>query len=788
MASFVCTKRHRRGLYGPISFLSEREHQPSSWQKNLLMRDRVATVKSLHRRDLKAHYGCVNAIEFSHGGGELMASGGDDRRVLLWNMEKALSDIGSPFIMKGEHNSNIFCLAFDNENRKVFSGGNDEQVSVHDVATGETLDVFLHEDAVYGLSVDPNNSNAFASACDDGRILIYDIREPPSTDPFCLANYMSSMHAVMYNPIEPRLLATANAKEGIGLWDIRKPRSCLLRYGSGLVQQSCMNVRINANGDRILALRRRLPPVLYSIDSIQPLCEFDHNGYYNSCTMKRQYVNDAHMVLKGHRSIVNQVRFNPANHLLLSSGVEKIIKVWSPFPMKGSESELIEKTRDHVSERPIFTHEEYINLVLRSGHVMTHDYSHQSTNEDPRMLAFFDSLVQRELEGWSSDDNLSTEEEELFERIVQFSRSDLSEDSSEESDTGNTINTTETSNNYESATDNSSIFSPFTIAFASVMAAQAVESTDNTGTTNSMNESEQRCNESQQSTNTTRPSASEPDSVDRRSISDLISQKRKEMKKQAMENKRSKKKRKRPTALSSSESSDEEVSRKVDKKSCTTSSENASVDGNNFAEQKQKVQIKLKKLKQLRNNILNSDSESSDIDIDKKLKPKLNFTSAGNHSNSKGSEKNKLEESSSSCRYADNQEMGPYLHEADNNQCCKKNHSDHGDYHNHHSNRPNKSEFQNDKQKNIENILKDTVSSKNNQHCNNVDENCAGTDNSHFRHLAENNPKPSTSSENLMDLEDHNSDNSDSQPSWMEFKRFKRRVERSKRHYRHKKL
>lgn len=49
--------------------------------------------------------------------------GGDDRRVLLWNMEKALSDIGSPFIMKGEHNSNIFCLAFDNENRKVFSGG-----------------------------------------------------------------------------------------------------------------------------------------------------------------------------------------------------------------------------------------------------------------------------------------------------------------------------------------------------------------------------------------------------------------------------------------------------------------------------------------------------------------------------------------------------------------------------------------------------------------------------------------------------------------------------------------
>lgn len=33
------------------------------------------------------------------------------------------------------------------------------------------------------------------------------------------------------------------------------------------------------------------------------------------------------MVLKGHRSIVNQVRFNPHTYMICSSGVEKIIKV-----------------------------------------------------------------------------------------------------------------------------------------------------------------------------------------------------------------------------------------------------------------------------------------------------------------------------------------------------------------------------------------------------------------------------------------------------------------------------
>jgi len=49
--------------------------------------------------------------------------GGDDRRVLLWHMEKAIQGRTKPIKLKGEHLSNIFCLAFDSTNTKVFSGG-----------------------------------------------------------------------------------------------------------------------------------------------------------------------------------------------------------------------------------------------------------------------------------------------------------------------------------------------------------------------------------------------------------------------------------------------------------------------------------------------------------------------------------------------------------------------------------------------------------------------------------------------------------------------------------------
>lgn len=60
----------------------------------------------------------------------ILSSGGDDRRVLLWHMEKAIHGRSKPMKLKGEHRSNIFCLAFDSSNTKVFSGGESTQTQL----------------------------------------------------------------------------------------------------------------------------------------------------------------------------------------------------------------------------------------------------------------------------------------------------------------------------------------------------------------------------------------------------------------------------------------------------------------------------------------------------------------------------------------------------------------------------------------------------------------------------------------------------------------------------------
>lgn len=65
------------------------------------------------------------------------------------------------------------------------------------------------------------------------------------------------------------------------------PSRPLLRYdGEKDFVQSCMSVRFNTHGTQVLALRRRLPPILYNTHCEDSICQFYHADYFNSCTMK----------------------------------------------------------------------------------------------------------------------------------------------------------------------------------------------------------------------------------------------------------------------------------------------------------------------------------------------------------------------------------------------------------------------------------------------------------------------------------------------------------------------
>ena len=259
--------------------------------------------------------------------------------------------------------------------------------------------------------------------------------------------------------------------------------------------------------------------------------------------------------------------------------------------------------------------------MLENGHVMSHDYSHESTEEDPRMIAFFDSLVQRELEGISSDDSLSSNEDALFSRIFQLSQSDIDSDDS-------------LNEPLEQNSDDEPNFSPFTIAFASVMASQAAEGNDRyPRLNNALNDTGRRQQDSTSTRNLSNSSSESQHTDGTRGMQDIsrLVQKKKLELRQSIHRKL----KDCSAKLSSSSSvdvseSDDDSASDLDKKDVTAKVTNKDEEiversENNLAEMAKQMwekekeykklsQVKLKKLRHLRQSVLQSDSETSDTE------------------------------------------------------------------------------------------------------------------------------------------------------------------------------
>ncbi|VVC90567.1 unnamed protein product, partial [Leptidea sinapis] len=393
-------------ITSPVPYIAKREYGLVYDIRSQLFKNRLNAAKNLFRRDLVCHFGCVNAIEFSRNG-ELLVSGGDDRRVMLWQFGQAVMNHGKPEPMKVLHQSNIFCLGITSDNQKIYSGGNDDIVIIHDVECKCPMEILQHQKAVCSLSIDPFNERVISTAGNDGRLLLFDTRQSVH-ESLVIYRSRKAFHGVMFHPHQVGILASANERDGVALWDLRSPKHPVLRYvGNNGTHQNSMSVRFNQAGTHIFALRPRNMPVLYSVQSPEPVTEFYHQDYYNSCTMKSCSFagKDDQFVLSGSDDFnlymwkipdmggtampVNQVRYNSQYCLIASSGVEKIIK------MTGS---LLDEAQGSDNPREIYSQADYISLVHHSGQYITHNYAEQSTSEDPRMMAFFDSVVQRELD------------------------------------------------------------------------------------------------------------------------------------------------------------------------------------------------------------------------------------------------------------------------------------------------------------------------------------------------------------------------------------------------------
>jgi WD repeat-containing protein 22 len=114
--------------------------QESSWKKRKFRKffsNRFLYANNLFFKDLKGHFSCINALEFSNKDQAHLITAGDDKRILVWSLHDDIFTTQPPHFsqMHSKHHSNVLTLSWDNDDQRVFSGGNDHQVIVHQVET-----------------------------------------------------------------------------------------------------------------------------------------------------------------------------------------------------------------------------------------------------------------------------------------------------------------------------------------------------------------------------------------------------------------------------------------------------------------------------------------------------------------------------------------------------------------------------------------------------------------------------------------------------------------------------
>lgn len=127
------------------------------------------------QKELEGHTGCVNCIEWSYSG-EILASGSDDKTVILWDgvSGKKRAQVNTL------HEGNIFSVKFlpKSQNRIIATAAGDYRVCVTDVETSATThNITAHMGRVKRLAVAEDSPGLLWSAAEDGTIMQWDTRE-----------------------------------------------------------------------------------------------------------------------------------------------------------------------------------------------------------------------------------------------------------------------------------------------------------------------------------------------------------------------------------------------------------------------------------------------------------------------------------------------------------------------------------------------------------------------------------------------------------------------------------
>ncbi|KAI5479480.1 hypothetical protein MNV49_003422 [Pseudohyphozyma bogoriensis] len=246
-----------------------------------------------HTTELKAHHSCVNALACSSGDGRWLASGGDDKRVLVWDTFGSMEGAEPKKSFRGAR-SNLFTIAFSSDNTKIFS--EDGLIGSYDIRSPEKEQTLLAGTEFNDMAYNPRTPEVFAAADARGRVLLHDARMAFSEDEKFSHEVAVRQHGSFGGTPDALYYAAGSDDFRTYVWSV--PPIDVLKAR-----------RLNGEDKSLPS-----PHIAYQLyPSVAP----DDTTTPSSLTTPST-------IITSHRSIVNTALFHPTLPLIFTSGVEKL--------------------------------------------------------------------------------------------------------------------------------------------------------------------------------------------------------------------------------------------------------------------------------------------------------------------------------------------------------------------------------------------------------------------------------------------------------------------------------